>query len=82
MVKQRFSNILIFWHIYIYCFILWVTGSFFSGIYALFHWGRILSFTTHSGGRKFLLFIELIYLGLSWIFSWFALVCSVHNEYF
>ncbi|ORZ01326.1 chitin synthase 1 [Syncephalastrum racemosum] len=50
----------------------WLNGSFFSGIYALFHWGRILA-TQHTPGRKFLLFTELIYLSLSWIFSWFAL---------
>ncbi|KAI9243443.1 chitin synthase 1 [Phascolomyces articulosus] len=50
----------------------WLNGSFFSGIYALFHWGKILT-TRHSILRKCLLFIELIYLSLSWIFSWFAL---------
>ncbi|ORX51940.1 chitin synthase 1 [Hesseltinella vesiculosa] len=50
----------------------WLNGSFFSGVYALFHWGKIFK-TDHSGGRKFLLFIELIYLSIQWIFSWFAL---------
>ena len=50
----------------------WLNGSFFSGIYALFHWGKIIM-TNHSTMRKLLLFIELVYLSLSWIFSWFAL---------
>ncbi|KAI8144107.1 glycosyltransferase family 2 protein [Fennellomyces sp. T-0311] len=50
----------------------WLNGSFFSGIYALFHWGKIIM-TNHSMMRKVLLFIELVYLSLSWIFSWFAL---------
>ncbi|KAI8065518.1 chitin synthase-domain-containing protein [Gongronella butleri] len=50
----------------------WLNGSFFSGVYALFHWGKILR-TDHSTGRKFLLFIELIYLSIQWLFSWFAL---------
>ncbi|KAI8366696.1 chitin synthase 1 [Radiomyces spectabilis] len=50
----------------------WLNGSMFSAMYALFHWGHILS-TDHSVARKFWLFIELIYLSFTWIYSWFAL---------
>ncbi|KAI8338477.1 glycosyltransferase family 2 protein [Chlamydoabsidia padenii] len=50
----------------------WLNGSFFAGVYALFHWGKIFK-TDHSTGRKFLLLIELIYLSIQWLFSWFAL---------
>ncbi|KAI9314163.1 chitin synthase 1 [Dichotomocladium elegans] len=50
----------------------WLNGSFFSGVYAIFHWGQVLR-THHSAGRKTLLIVELVYLSLSWVFSWFAL---------
>ncbi|KAI9305734.1 chitin synthase 1 [Cunninghamella echinulata] len=50
----------------------WINGSFFAGLYALFHWGNIFK-TEHSTGRKFLLLIELIYLSIQWVFSWFSL---------
>ncbi|CAO3598922.1 unnamed protein product [Absidia cylindrospora] len=50
----------------------WLNGSFFAGVYALFHWGKIFK-TDHSTGRKLLLLIELIYLSVQWLFSWFAL---------
>ncbi|CAO3637898.1 unnamed protein product [Cunninghamella blakesleeana] len=50
----------------------WINGSFFAGLYALYHWGNIFR-TEHSTGRKFLLLIELIYLSIQWVFSWFAL---------
>ncbi|KAG2197370.1 hypothetical protein INT46_008367 [Mucor plumbeus] len=50
----------------------WLNGSFFAGVYSLVHWGKILE-TNHTAGRKFLLIIELIYLCINWLFSWFAL---------
>lgn len=50
----------------------WLNGSFFAGIYALFHWGKIIT-TKHSLLRKMLLIIQVVYLFLSWLFSWFAL---------
>lgn len=61
-------------------------GSFFAGVYALFHWGKIFK-TDHSTGRKFLLLIEVIYLSIQWLFSWFALVrhaCQppIHSLFF
>lgn len=51
----------------------WLNGSFFAGVYSLVHWGKILK-TNHTLSRKFLLIIELIYLCINWLFSWFALV--------
>jgi hypothetical protein len=48
-------------------------GSFFAGVYSLVHWGKILK-TDHTVKRKLLLLIELIYLCINWLFSWFALV--------
>ncbi|KAI8366232.1 chitin synthase 1 [Blakeslea trispora] len=50
----------------------WLNGSFFAGVYSLVHWGKILN-TYHTKKRKLLLLIELIYLYISWLFSWFAL---------
>ncbi|KAG2236413.1 hypothetical protein INT48_008395, partial [Thamnidium elegans] len=54
----------------------WLNGSFFAGVYSLVHWGKILK-TNHTLSRKFLLIIELIYLCINWLFSWFALVSGV-----
>ncbi|GAA5815254.1 hypothetical protein MFLAVUS_008760 [Mucor flavus] len=51
----------------------WLNGSFFAGVYSLVHWGKILK-TNHTLSRKFLLIIELIYLCINWLFSWFALI--------
>ncbi|CAM0143133.1 unnamed protein product [Umbelopsis sp. WA50703] len=50
----------------------WLNGSFFAGIYALWHWGKIFQ-TAHSTGRKFALLIENIYLTINLLFSWFAI---------
>ncbi|KAL7331635.1 Chitin synthase, class 2 [Mucor circinelloides] len=50
----------------------WLNGSFFAGVYSLVHWGKILN-TNHTTGRKCLLIIELVYLCINWLFSWFAL---------
>jgi hypothetical protein len=48
-------------------------GSFFAGIYALWHWGKIFQ-TAHSPGRKIALLVENIYLTINLLFSWFAIV--------
>ncbi|KAI8877991.1 glycosyltransferase family 2 protein [Backusella circina FSU 941] len=50
----------------------WLNGSFFAGVYSLFHWGKLLK-TNHTFARKIFLSLELIYLCMNWLFSWFAL---------
>jgi chitin synthase len=49
------------------------SGSFFAGVYALWHWGKIFQ-TAHSSGRKVALLVENIYLTINLLFSWFAIV--------
>jgi hypothetical protein len=51
-------------------------GSFFAGIYALWHWGKIFE-TAHSPGRKIALLVENIYLTINLLFSWFAIVSHI-----
>ncbi|KAI9287907.1 chitin synthase 1 [Umbelopsis sp. AD052] len=50
----------------------WLNGSFFAGVYALWHWGKIFQ-TAHSTGRKIALLVENIYLTINLLFSWFAI---------
>ncbi|GAB5593934.1 Chitin synthase [Umbelopsis nana] len=50
----------------------WLNGSFFAGIYALWHWGKIFQ-TDHSTGRKIALLVENVYLTINLLFSWFAI---------
>ncbi|KAH8551554.1 chitin synthase 1 [Umbelopsis sp. PMI_123] len=50
----------------------WLNGSFFAGIYALWHWGKIFQ-TAHSPARKIALLVENIYLTINLLFSWFAI---------
>ncbi|CAO3669386.1 unnamed protein product [Umbelopsis vinacea] len=50
----------------------WLNGSFFAGVYALWHWGKIFQ-TAHSTGRKVALLVENIYLTINLLFSWFAI---------
>lgn len=54
----------------------WLNGSFFAGVYSLVHWGKILK-TKHTLNRKCLLIVELIYLCINWLFSWFGLVRKI-----
>ncbi|KAF7729318.1 Chitin synthase, class 2 [Apophysomyces ossiformis] len=50
----------------------WLNGSFFAGVYGLWHFGSIWR-SRHSFTRVFLLCIEGIYNTISLLFSWFAL---------
>ncbi|KAI8376085.1 chitin synthase 1 [Radiomyces spectabilis] len=50
----------------------WLNGSFFAGIYALYHWRKVWT-SDHSFIRKFMFMIEDLYNTYNLIFSWFAL---------
>ncbi|KAI8354001.1 chitin synthase 2 [Blakeslea trispora] len=50
----------------------WLNGSFFAGIYALYHWRKVWA-SDHSYIRKMMFMIEDIYNTYNLIFSWFAL---------
>ncbi|KAF7728325.1 Chitin synthase, class 1 [Apophysomyces ossiformis] len=50
----------------------WLNGSFFAGVYALYHWRKVWT-SDHSFIRKFMFMIENIYNTYNLIFSWFAL---------
>ncbi|CAG8753215.1 19312_t:CDS:2, partial [Dentiscutata erythropus] len=50
----------------------WLNGSFFASLYAVSHFYYILR-SDHCIGRKFFLFIEMIYQAYNLFFSWFAL---------
>ncbi|KAI9486061.1 MAG: chitin synthase 1 [Benjaminiella poitrasii] len=50
----------------------WLNGSFFAGVYALWHWRKVWS-SDHSVFRKFAFIIENIYTSYNMLFSWFAL---------
>lgn len=51
----------------------WLNGSFFAGVYGLWHFSSLWK-SRHSCTRKLLLTIEAIYNVISLIFSWLALV--------
>ncbi|CEP15640.1 hypothetical protein [Parasitella parasitica] len=50
----------------------WLNGSFFAGIYALYHWRKVWA-SDHSYIRKMMFMFEDIYNTYNLIFSWFAL---------
>ncbi|KAL1931482.1 hypothetical protein VTP01DRAFT_9625 [Rhizomucor pusillus] len=50
----------------------WLNGSFFAGVYALYHWRKVWS-SNHSFLRKLMFMIEDFYNTYNMIFSWFAL---------
>lgn len=57
------------------------TGSFFAGVYALYHWRKIWG-SGHSLMRKIAFMFEDLYQTYNLIFSWFALVSviqDIHN---
>jgi chitin synthase len=51
----------------------WLNGSFFASTYAIAHAGQILR-SGHSWGRKFALFLQVVYNCINLTFSWFAIV--------
>ncbi|KAI8876578.1 glycosyltransferase family 2 protein [Backusella circina FSU 941] len=50
----------------------WLNGSFFAGIYALWHWRKVWA-SDHSFIRKMMFMFEDFYNTYNLIFSWFAL---------
>ncbi|KAK4510924.1 Chitin synthase, class 2 [Mucor velutinosus] len=50
----------------------WLNGSFFAGIYALYHWRKVWA-SDHSYIRKMMFMFEDLYNTYNLIFSWFAL---------
>ena len=50
----------------------WLNGSFFAGVYALYHWRKVWQ-SDHSYLRKMMFMVEDIYNTYNLIFSWFAL---------
>lgn len=52
---------------------LFALGSFFAGVYALWHWRKVWS-SDHSFIRKLVFMVENLYNTYNLIFSWFAIV--------
>ncbi|KAI7874287.1 chitin synthase 1 [Lichtheimia hyalospora FSU 10163] len=50
----------------------WLNGSFFAGVYALWHWRKVWS-SDHSFIRKLVFMVENLYNTYNLIFSWFAI---------
>ncbi|KAI8976071.1 chitin synthase 1 [Pilobolus umbonatus] len=50
----------------------WLNGSFFAGVYSIWHWRKIWD-SDHSITRKVFFFLKTLYSGYNMIFSWFAL---------
>ncbi|KAI8341591.1 chitin synthase 1 [Choanephora cucurbitarum] len=50
----------------------WLNGSFFAGVYSLWHWRKVWN-SNHSLFRKFLFLFEDLYILFNMLFSWFAL---------
>ncbi|KAI7905099.1 chitin synthase 1 [Cokeromyces recurvatus] len=50
----------------------WLNGSFFAGVYALYHWRKVWG-SDHSIFRKLAFIFENIYASYNMLFSWFAL---------
>jgi len=49
----------------------WLNGSFFAQLYAVMHFHRVWSESSHSLGRKLLLTLEFFYFSISTLFTWF-----------
>ncbi|KAI8889323.1 glycosyltransferase family 2 protein [Backusella circina FSU 941] len=50
----------------------WLNGSFFAGVYALWHWRKVWA-SDHSYIRKMMFMVEDVYNTYNLFFSWFAL---------
>lgn len=51
----------------------WLNGSFFAGVYSLWHWRKVWA-SDHSIIRKLFFLIENVYTAYNMLFAWFALV--------
>lgn len=51
----------------------WLNGSFFAGVYALWHWHKVWE-SDHSLIRKMLFMVENVYTAFNMLFTWFAMV--------
>ncbi|KAI9268533.1 chitin synthase 1 [Helicostylum pulchrum] len=50
----------------------WLNGSFFAGVYSLWHWRKVWA-SDHSIIRKLFFLIENVYTAYNMLFAWFAL---------
>ncbi|ORX47248.1 chitin synthase 2 [Hesseltinella vesiculosa] len=50
----------------------WLNGSFFAGVYALYHWRKVWA-SDHSFIRKLMFMVEDLYNTYNMIFTWFAM---------
>lgn len=53
----------------------WLNGSFFAGVYALWHWHKVWK-SDHSLIRKMMFMVESVYTAFNMLFTWFAMVCE------
>ncbi|OQR94669.1 chitin synthase (Chitin-UDP-GlcNac-transferase) [Thraustotheca clavata] len=51
----------------------WLNGSFFAGLFAIGHFSRVWSQSSHSLGRKLVFTFQFFYLALQNLLSWFLL---------
>ena len=51
----------------------WLNGSFFAGVYALWHWRKVWT-SDHSFVRKMAFMVEDVYNTYNMLFAWFAMV--------
>lgn len=58
----------------------WLNGSFFAGVYALWHWRKVWA-SDHSFIRKMMFMVEDIYNTYNMLFAWFAMVSSLYRIY-
>ncbi|KAI9316417.1 chitin synthase 1 [Dichotomocladium elegans] len=50
----------------------WLNGSFFAGVYALWHWQKVWT-SDHSYARKMMFMVEDVYNTYNMLFAWFAM---------
>ncbi|KAI7884570.1 chitin synthase 2 [Lichtheimia hyalospora FSU 10163] len=50
----------------------WLNGSFFAGVYALWHWHKVWK-SDHSLIRKMMFMVESVYTTFNMLFTWFAM---------
>ena len=48
----------------------WLNGAFFTLLYTIINFPRILLFTSHSVARKLLLFTQLLYMVVNLLINW------------
>ncbi|KAF0699308.1 Aste57867_10098 [Aphanomyces stellatus] len=51
----------------------WLNGSFFAGLFAIGHFGRVWANSAHSTARKVVFTLQFVYLALQNLLAWFLL---------